>query len=105
MTHEPVEVQVMGGTFLEVVTALDISVGGVCIYVAHGFSQPEMSEQVQLIMTLPGKKPFLAKGAIRHLTAAGESGRFGVEFTELDQVHRTVIENYVEQMLTFGRRS
>ena len=95
----------MGGAFLEVVMALDISVGGVCIHVAHGFTPPEMSEHVQLILTLPGKKPFMAKGAIRHLTVAGGSGRFGVEFTELEPVHRTVIENYVEQMLTFGRRS
>ncbi len=105
MSHEPVEVQLMGGSFLEVVTALDISIGGVCIDVAHGFSQPEMSEQVQLILTLPGKKSFKAKGAIRHLTVADGSGRFGVEFIDLDPVHRKVIEDYVEQMLHFGRRS
>jgi c-di-GMP-binding flagellar brake protein YcgR len=105
MTHEPVEVQVMGGAFLEVVTALDISVGGVCIDVAHGFSQPEMSEKVQLILTLPGKKSFKAQGTIRHLTVAGGSGCFGVEFTELDPVHRKMIETYVEQMLHHGRRS
>jgi c-di-GMP-binding flagellar brake protein YcgR len=104
MSHEPVEVQVMGGSFLEVVAALDISVGGVCIDVAHGFSQPEMSEQVQLILTLPGKKSFKAKGTIRHLTVAEGSGRFGVEFVELDPVHHKMIENYVEHLLHFGRR-
>ena len=105
MNSDPIEVQVIGDAFLEMVTALDISVGGVGINVAHGFSQREMSEQVQLILTLPGSKPFMAKGIIRHLSVAGVSGRFGVEFTELDSAHRGVIENYVGRMLTLGRRS
>ena len=60
----------MGSTFLEVLTVEDISVGGVGVRVPHGFRLGDFDQTVQLIIALPGHRPFKAEAVIRHQRGA-----------------------------------
>ena len=99
----PIEVQIMGAGFLEVLLAVDISLGGMAVVVPHGFSEEELSEVVELIVTLPGSKPFKTRGSIRHISRGTDSGRFGVQFEDLSESQRAHISWYVEKLLMQGR--
>jgi len=99
----PIEVQVMGGAFLEVLHAQDISVGGMAVLVPHGFSDDELSETVQLIISMPAARSFKATARIRHIERTGSGGKFGIEFAELDAAHRAHIARYVDWMVLRGR--
>jgi c-di-GMP-binding flagellar brake protein YcgR len=103
LAGHPVEIQIMGTSFLEVLTAEDICVGGVAVRVPYGFSPEELSEAVRLIVTVPGAKCFMATGTIRHISGDPHAGKFGIEFTNLDEAHRAIIERYVQLMLARGR--
>ena len=103
LSSRPVEVQIMGRAFLEVLTAEDVSVGGVGVRVPHGLDIGDQDEPVELIVSLPGAKPFKARAVIRHRQDAALHERFGVEFTHLPE--SAPIHEYVQQMLALGRRA
>ena len=93
----PVEVQIMGRRSLDVLHVRDISATGLGVYVAHRFEGCDIDAEVDLVLTLPGSRPFLTRGVIRHNTR-GEgdaSGYFGVEFSLLQRGQRALIEAYV----------
>ena len=92
----PVEVQVMGRGSLDVLRARNVSTTGLGIFVSHGFEGVDLAEEVELVVTLPGEKPFLAMGVIKHVTES-EAGaqHFGLEFTALAGSHRRALEQYV----------
>lgn len=77
-----VSVQVMGTGFLDVLSARDISPRGVGIVVPHRFVGCGVDDGVDLVITLPGERPFLARGRIVHRTKTSEEF-FGVEFTDI----------------------
>ncbi len=85
----------MGKGFLEVVQARDISVGGLSVFVPHGFVGCDIETQVDLIVTLGRSRPFKARGVIRHRSQ--DTGRtfFGVQFTEIESEHVAAIESYI----------
>lgn len=87
----PVHVQIMGRESLDLVTARDISATGIGVHVPHGFDACDLASDVELVITLPGARPFLAAGRLRHRT----KGFFGVEFTRLSAPQRAEIEAYV----------
>lgn len=97
---KPVEVQIMGSGFLDVFRARDISVGGVAIFDPHQLEGCDIAAELQLIVTLPGGRPFLARGSIRHVSLA--KSVFGVQFTDLPSKHRAALEQYVEARLREG---
>lgn len=103
LASHPVEIQIMGTSFLEVLTAEDICVGGVAVRVPHGFSPEELRETVKLVVAIPGAKCFMATGTLRHISGEPHSGKFGIEFVKLEDAHRSLIERYVQQMLARGR--
>ncbi len=103
LSTAPVEVQIMGNGFLEVLHAEDISVGGIAIHAPLGFTTAEMDETVKLIVTIPGARCFMATGLIRQTPNGHSSGRFGIEFSALDESARSLIGRYVERMLARGR--
>ncbi len=103
LASHPVEVQIMGSGFLDILTAEDICVGGMAVHVPHGFSPEELSESVKLIVKVPGAKCFMATGTIRHISGESHGGKFGIEFTNLEEAHRAIIERYVQHMLARGR--
>ena len=93
---ERVEVQIMGPGFLDVVLARDISPGGVGVCIPHGFRGCDTSAPVELILTLPSRKPLQMRGTIKHRTAANEGDDFfGVEFIDLPVMHRKAIVDYI----------
>jgi hypothetical protein len=90
-----VRIDIMGNGFLEVVSARDISVGGVGISVPHGFAGCDTNSQVDLIVTLARGRPFKTRGVIRHNSRAGNDHVFGVQFIALAPEHVALIEAYV----------
>ena len=55
-----------------------------------------IAEEVELVVTLPGGKPFLAMGEIKHVTETrDEPHHFGLHFTALAGSHRAALEHYV----------
>lgn len=96
LAAQPVEIQVMGTGTLDVLHARDISTSGVGIYVPHRFRGCDIDSEVELVVTLPKRRPFLTRGVIRHVTRHGEPTEyFGVEFTDLRDAHRKQIQAYV----------
>lgn len=92
----PVEVQIMGRDSLDVLRARNISATGLGIYVPHGFAGFDLAEEVELVVTLPSKRPFLARGIIKHLTETGSAARhFGLQFTRLEKRDRDALTRYV----------
>lgn len=100
--NDPVEIQIMGDMFLEVLFAENISISGVGIEVPHGFKECEMNSVVDLILTLPREQPFKAKGTIRHKkNVAGNfhKGHFGVEFTVISPEGKEKIQQLIQKRL------
>ena len=95
----PVEVQVMGRGSLDVLRARNVSTTGLGIFVSHGFEGIDLAQEVELVVTLPGRKPFLAMGVIKHVTESEEAQHFGVEFTALAGSHRQALEQYVRSRM------
>lgn len=92
----PVEVQVMGRGSIDVLRARNVSTSGLGVFVPHGFDGLDLAEEVELVVTLPGRSPFLAMGVIKHVTEGeGEANHFGLEFTALAGSHRRDLKRYV----------
>ena len=94
---EPIEVQIMGEGFLEVLHARDISCGGVGVLVSHGFEGYDLDQEVELILSLPGVRSFCIGGRIRHSSEYRGDTFFGVEFVDLPREDRRKIKRYVKE--------
>jgi len=92
---KPVHVQIMGDGFLDVFTARDISAGGVGIVVPHRFEGCAIEQEVDLVISLPGERPFMARGRIVHRTKTHQEF-FGVEFTSMSRTYRALLERYAD---------
>ena len=90
-------------TFLDVLPCIDVSVGGVAIKVAHGFTGCRIDDLVTLLITLPGKRPFTTRAWVRHVADMIDFSVFGVEFHELERRHARLISAYVDEMMACGR--
>jgi hypothetical protein len=95
----PVEIQIMGEDSLDVLHARDVSTSGLGVYAAHGFEGFDLAREVDLVITLPGHRPFLATGYVRHRTWRDSRWFFGVEFTDLAARDREAIGRYVARRL------
>ena len=92
----PVEVQIMGGNSLDILHARDISGTGLAVFVPHGFAGCDLDQEVQLVITLPRRRTFIARGVVRHITRKGKPEQyFGIEFTTIQPKHRDQIIEYV----------
>ena len=96
----PVEVQVLGSGTLDVLRVRNVSTTGLGLYVPHGFVGFDLAKQVKLVVTLPGKKPFLTSGVNKHVTESeDEAHHFGLEFMGLEDSHRRALEEYVRSRM------
>ena len=92
--------QIVGANSLDILKARDISTTGLSIYVPHRFEGCDIDSEVQLVITLPHQKTFLARGTIRHLTRKDEpSEYFGVEFTDIAAEHQAQLLSYLQDYL------
>ena len=90
----------MGRGSLEILQARNVSRSGIGVYVPHGFAACDLDGEVGLVVTLPGERPFLARGRIRHWTDGGGEGQhFGLNFTHLTRANRAAIKAYVRRLL------
>ena len=92
---QPVTVQIMGTGFLDVLAVRDISARGVGVYVPHRFEDCRLDDAVDLVITLPGERPFLARGRIAHRTKSVDEF-FGVEFSDISRADSRRIRNYLK---------
>jgi len=91
----------MGEGFLDVFAARDISATGVSIVVPHRFEDCDLKHSVELVITLPGERPFMTLGRIVHRTKTSQDF-FGVEFEGLSRAQRDLVSGYVRRRS--GRR-
>jgi len=89
----PIGVHINGENFFDILTAKDISIGGLGIVAPHEFKGCRIDRLVSLVITLPYpiKKSFMAKGTIKHVV----DERFGVMFVEIDKKSRDRVREYV----------
>lgn len=99
----PIRVDIMGNGFLDVLKARDISVGGLGIWVPHGFAECDLASEVDLIVTLGRARPFKARAVIRHYSKTENDRVFGVEFRDLAPEQTVAVESYIQS--TLRRRS
>src|SRR3989441_9599044 len=95
---EPIEIQVMSESFLDIFEARDISTTGIGIFVPYRFEGCDLKSPVDLVITLPKSDPFRAKGRIVYRSNTVREF-FGVEFIDLTDEHRREIAHYVERLL------
>ena len=89
--------QIIGGNSIDILHARDISATGLGVFVPHGFEGCNLDEEVELVITLPATRTFMARGIIRHITQRGQPEQyFGVEFTRIEQRHRNQVLAYVQ---------
>ncbi len=92
----PVEVQVMGQGHLDVLNVRNVSETGIGVYVSHGFDRCDLAAEIELVISLPGERSFLARGIIKHQTDSEKEGRhFGLHFTEISKSHRARIRSFI----------
>ncbi len=92
--NEPITVQLLGKKRLtEILWARDISVGGIAVAIHHDVDAATLSNEVEIMVTLPDCAPFEARAAVRHISTS--SLMFGVQFTAIEPGHVALIERYV----------
>ncbi len=96
--NHPIRVDINGEDFIEILQAVDISVGGMGINVSHMFEGCRIDKMVSVIVTLPtaGGRGFQVDGMIRHV----EERRFGIQFVGLADVYRKQLKKYIASRLT-----
>ena len=96
---EPVEVQVMSIGSIDILRAFDISLKGIGIRSPQKYEIDQKEERVDLIITLPGAKPFKASGIVRHITNRPNKDLcFGIEFTNIGKNSLGDIREYMENI-------
>jgi hypothetical protein len=87
----------MGTNSLDILHARDISVRGLGVLVPHLFEGCDIDSRVELVVTLPGVRSFLATGTVRHRTREDEPAAvFGIEFHDLSKANRARVRAYVD---------
>jgi c-di-GMP-binding flagellar brake protein YcgR len=99
---EPIEVQLMGTDFLDVLDVRDISAGGLGLLVPHLFEGCNIDAQIDVIIALPHERSFMVRGVIRHIS---KGNLFGLQFTDLPASARARIERYVAARIAAGAGS
>jgi len=104
---EPVEVQIMGEGFLDILTAKDIGESGLGVFIPTGYSCADIKYEVDLIITIPGFKSFEAGGIVKHTCAEAEKTdlrSFGIYFTRIKPEHKELLTRYVQTLHTDKRK-
>ncbi|PJZ27488.1 pilus assembly protein PilZ [Leptospira hartskeerlii] len=101
---QPVQLQLMGNGFLDILIAQDVSEGGIAVRVPHKFDGCDIHSSVEIVVSLPGYKPFKALGKIKHLSASKEAqGLFGLQFTQIDVKGKGFLLDYVKKLTSLRR--
>jgi len=95
--NNPIKVDINGEDFIEVLHAVDISIGGMGIAVSHMFEGCHIDKTVSVIVTLPtsGNRGFQVDCEIKHV----ENSIFGIQFVNLTAANRRQIKDYIASRL------
>lgn len=94
-----VEVHIMGNESLNILRARDISLSGLGVRVPHGFRDADLASELDLVITLPGRRSFLARGVVRHRNSVDVPNYFGVELTSIKPAHREEIRRFLQDLV------
>ena len=91
--NRPINVDINGENFIEVLEAIDISEGGLGISVPSGFKGCHIDMPVTLVISLPQpvEHLFSVLGRIKHVA----NKRFGVIFLNIDKISLVKVRKYV----------
>jgi len=93
-----VEVHIMGTGSLNILRARDISLSGLGVRVPHGLSDADLNRELDLVITLPGRRSFSARGVVRHRNNETLPNIFGIELTEVKPDDRDAIRAFVDAL-------
>jgi c-di-GMP-binding flagellar brake protein YcgR len=91
---DPIRVDINGDNFIDILNAVDISLGGIGIFVSHGFKGCHINNKVSFVLELhlQKKRCFVeVAGQIKHVSGT----RFGVCFENLSDSARAKIRQYI----------
>ena len=93
----PVRIDINGEDFIDVVSAVDISEGGMALNVPHRFKGCNLDVLVSMIVQLPApvSAHFTVMGRIMHIS----NDAFGVAFVGLSEAARNHIRRYIKSRL------
>jgi len=90
----PVRIDINGEDFIDVLSAVDISEGGLGLEVQHRFRGCNLDDLVSMIVQLPApvSRHFSVMGRIMHIS----NDTFGVSFVGLSGAGRNLIRDYIK---------
>ena len=99
LNSQPIEVQILSSNTIDILQAFDISLKGIGVRTPNSYELvPPKKEMVELVITLPGNRPFKAQGYVRHITARKrKEDCFGVEFVSIANKSLSNIRHYMEE--------
>ncbi len=105
---EPVEVQIMGQGFLDILFAKDIGKNGLGLYAPNNYTCAKVQCEVELIISVPGHKSFEASGLITHTGNNAEQENpnctcIGIHFTRITPQNKAILVSYFEKLLSDNR--
>lgn len=98
--NEPISVQLIGNGFIEMLSARDISTGGLAVAIQHDVDPAVLTDELQIIVSLPGARSFSAQGLVRHISTSAKM--FGVQFTSIKPNDLASLEAYVSARVAEG---
>jgi hypothetical protein len=99
---KPVQIQIIGSDFLDVLLPIDVSEGGVGLRVPHRFEGCTINGVLDFIVKLPSVRAFQVKGMIRHIRNEPDGGgMFGAEFVNLRPEHQDLLRAYINDRSIF----
>ncbi len=105
---EPVEVQIMGKDFLDVLTARDVGKNGIGVNIPEGYASTNVMDEVLLIISIPGHRSFDAIGSIKHTDGEKPCKNdlgLGILFTKIRAADRQTLEKYIDARLSESRQN
>ena len=97
-SDDPIRIDINGENFIDIITATDISEGGVGITVEHGFEGCTLDNRVSFIVELPNEPKNIliqVEGKITHFSG----NRFGVAFLDTPEFTKYKVKSYLTERL------
>ncbi len=96
---QPIEIQIMSNSSIDILRAFDISIKGIGVRIPTHYELDCSNKNVDLVITLPGGRPFQAAGIVRHFSNEDGKSRpaFGVEFTRIAEKCVIDIKSYMNE--------
>ena len=105
LPSQPVTVQELNANTLDTLHAFDISLKGIGVKTPYDYQVHSGIKNVELVITLPKRLPFKARGILRHETCEPDKSKYiGVEFVDISNQALSSIRHYMEESKLFRSR-